>query len=536
MKIDVSRSRGCGFLTLATLCLAACGGGGGGGGDGGTAPPTGAVTPTSGTYAWLLKAEGRTDDLKFALSLVHPLDSATEVLIEPASAAVTDAKLVASASVDADAQQTGVLEPFALVYIVGGDVRRVPLRADGTPPLARVVRARSTSACRFVIDAVHHAAPEQSRFIVSTAGADGRCDSADDGRAELRLDAALGLIYTPLSAATPLAVLRDTSTLAPSGWLLPTQTQPWAANATAQNFRAASDPLTVVLHSTPRSALVESVRGLSVLDFSSSGAVTETALTAATTTGWQPLGFDASFFYVYRNSGGPTNPTWTVLRISRTTPAATALGSGVGEITLASMGTEVLYLTTVSTTTIEVRRLLKAVPGASTVVDSGSISSRFATVLTGAAGVHLQWRISGLDTGSPSYTVQMVTETGSVLYTSAAGGFSLGSADAARLNFNNSESRTRFTFVEGYGARFFGDATLVSYDSAARSATRVGLLPGNADFGVDYVFANVVSGPAATAAGFASRSINGVVQASGTRVFSFDPASANSLRFTSRQQ
>ena len=537
MKLNLRRSHRRALASLAALCLAACGGGGG---DGGTAPVNGVATPTSGTYAWLLKAEGRTDDLKFALSLVHPQDPATEVLIEPASAAVTDAKLVASATIDSAAEQTGVLEPYALVYVVGGDVRRVPLRADGMPPLGKVARARSTSACRFVIEAVNHASPEQSRFIVSTAGADGRCDSADDGRAEVRLDAALGLVYTPLSGAAPLGVLRDAGSLAPNGWLLPTQTQPWAASAPAQIIRAPGDPLTAVLHSTPRSALVESARGLSVLDFGSSGAVTESSLASALTTGWQPVGFDAQFFYVYRNSGTAASPLWAVMRISRSTlpatPSATQLASGTGQVTLASMGSDVLYVTTVSDTTVELRRLLKAVPGASTVIDSGPVSSQFATVLTGAAGVHLQWRITGLDTLSPSYAIQMVSETGAVLYTSAAGGFSLGPADASRINFNRSESRSRFTFVEGYGARFFGDATVVSYDSAARSATRVGLLPGNAEFGIDYVFANVIAGPAAPAAGFASRSINGVVQASGTRVFTFDPASANSLRFTTRQQ
>ena len=537
MKLNFRRSHRHALASLGALCLAACGGGGG---DGGTAPVSGVATPTSGTYAWLLKAEGRTDDLKFALSLVHPQDPATEVLIEPASAAVTDAKLVASATVDTAAEQTGLLEPYALIYVVGGDVRRVPLRADGTPPLGKVVRARSTSACRFVTEAVDHTAPERSRFIVSTAGADGRCGSADDGRAEVRLDASLGLVFTPLSGAVPLAVLRDASTLAPNGWLLTTQTQPWAVSATALNLRAANDPLTVVLHSTPRSALVESARGLSVLDFGSSGAVTESALASVTTTGWQPLGFDAQFFYVYRNGGSVASPVWAVLRISRATlpaaPVATQLASGAGQVTLASMGSDVLYVTTVSSTTIELRRLLKAVPGASTVIDSGPVGSQFATVLTGSAGVHLQWRITGLDSTSPSYAIQMVSETGAVLYTSAAGGFSLGPAEAARVQFNRSESRSRFTFVEGYGARFFGDATLVSYDSVARSATRVGQLPGNAEFGIDSVFANVVAGPTAPAAGFASRSISGVVQASGTRVFTFDPTSANSLRTTSRQQ
>lgn len=522
-----------GLLALCTaLALAACGGGGGDNGSNNT----GATPPSSGTYSWLLKAEGRTDDLKFALSLVHPLDSATEVLIEPASAAVTDAKLVASANVDATSQQTGTLEPFALVYIVGGDVRRVPLKANGTAPSGRVTRAQSTSACRFVLDAVDHAVPEQSRFVVSTAGADGRCETVDDGRGEVRLDATLGVVYTPISGAAPLAVLRDPATLAPRGWLLPTQAQLWQTGSSAETFRAAAEPITRVVQATARSALVESARGLSVLDFGSSPLVTETALPTLNTTGWQGIGFDARNFYAWRNGGTVTSQTWSVQRISRSAPAATQLGSGAGQVTLASMGTDVLYTTVLGTNNIELRRLLKAVPGADTLLFSGASTSSFLSVITSASGVHQQWRVNGLGSATPGYLIEMVDEQGNVLFTSAAGGFSLGPAQAGRENFNSSESRNRFLFVEGYGERFFGDAALVAYDSSTRAATRVGRLPGSAEFGVDFVFASIVAGPTATAAGFASRTINGVVQASGTRVFSFEPGTANSLKTTTRQQ
>jgi hypothetical protein len=273
-----------------------------------------------------------------------------------------------------------------------------------------------------------------------------------------------------------------------------------------------------------------------VLDFTADGGVVETRLPSLAGTGWQAIGFDAQNFYAFRNGGTAVSPTWSVQRISRTSPLATQLGSGSGQVTLASMGTEVLYATVLGTSTVETRRLQKAVPGASTLVDSGPLASSFSTVLTSANGVHLFWRITGLDTPSPSYAIQMVNEIGNTLYTSSAGGFSLGLAESTRVNFNSSESRSRFLFAEGYGSRFFGDATLVSYDSVGRSATRVGQLPGSAEFGADVVFANVVAGPTAPAAGFASRSISGVVQASGTRVFTFDPAAAGSLRNTTRQQ
>lgn len=516
------------------ILLAACGGGGGG--DAGSpAPPTAPATPTSGTYAWLLKAVGATDNLQFALSLIHPQDSTTEVPIEAASAAVTDAKLVSSASVDATALQTGTLEPYALVYIVGGDVRRVPLRANGSAPAGRVQRAMTSSACRFVLEAVDHATPEQSRFIVSSAGADGRCDTPDDGRAEVQLSATAGLIYAPLSGATPLATLRNPATLAPRGWLLPSAVQLWAAPQSPLTYRAANDPVQRVVQATHRSALVESASGLSVLDFAADAGVTETRLPVISTTGWQAIGFDAQNYYAFRNGGSAVSPSWAVQRVSRSTPLATQLGSGTGQITLSGMGTDVLYATVLSDTTVQTLRLPKAVSNAAIVLATGPLASSFSTVLAGASGAHLLWRIGKLDTANPTYTVEMVNETGAVLYAAGAGGFSMGLADAARLDFSRSENRSRFLFVEGYGARFFGDATLVAYDSVTRGATRVGQLPGNAEFGADYVFANTVAGPSALAAGFAARSINGVVQASGTRVFTFDPAAANSIRYTSRQ-
>lgn len=527
------------LAALCTLWLAACGGGGD------ARPPPAAVGPSSGVFAWLLKAEGPTERLKFGLSLIHPQETTTEYVIEPASAAVTDAKLVASATVDTAAQQTSTLEPYALVYIVGGDVRRVPLKANGAAPASRVSRAKSTSACRFVLEAVDYAAPENSRFIVSTAGADGQCGtdsapSADDARAEVRLDAASGgLVFAPLSGEAPLAALRDPATLAPRGWLFPAHVQLWsAAPGTSITVRPASDPITRVVQSTYRSALVESARGLSVLDFGNLPSVNETPLTTITSSGWQAIGFDAQNYYAYRNAGSTSSgdATWAVLRVSRSAAAATQLASGSGQITLASMGTAVLYVSVLGSPNVELRRLPKMVPNQGQVLASGPSASSFFSVITGAAGVHLLWRITGRDTATPSYTIEMVDEIGGRLYASAAGGFSLAVADASRLDFTRSENRTRFLFVEGWGARFFSATSLISYDTGTLVATRVGQLPGSAEFGADPVFANVVAGPAGPATGFASRTLDGTVQAVGTRVFSFDPASANSLKTTTRQQ
>ena len=523
----------------AVISLGACGSGGstdpGSGGDV-AAPP-----PTSGTYAWLLKAEGSTASTgvdRRGLSLLHPQQREVEVVIEPLSSYITAAKVVSSATVDPTLLRTSDLDPYALVYIVGGDLRRVPLRANGQPPASRVQRAQTTSACRFLVDAIDYVQPEQSRFIVSTAGPDGRCDSdeqksADDVSAEVRLDANLGLVLTTLAGSSPIAALRDPVTLAPRGWLTTTSMHLWSAGGTETiTVRPAADPLTRALAATHRSVLAESASGLTVIDIGAGSSFTETPLTTLAGTGWESLGFDARHYFVYRNAGTTTAPSWSVVRIDRASKSAATLASGTGQIVLSSMGVDVLYLTVVDTATIELRRLLKAVPGSSQVVQQGPSGDSFFTVFAGATGAHMRWQATGLAGPTPAYRIDIIDDAGLTLYT-GPGGFSLGPADAGRIDFATSENRTRFLFVENFGERLFADTTLVAFDGDRRAATRIGRLPGVPEFGTDSVYANAIAGPAPFYAGFASRTVGGVIQAAGTRVFTFDPGVAGDLRFVS---
>ncbi len=524
-----------GRIILASIAIAVASGGltacGGGGSDPPVAP---AVPPTSGVYAWVLKAQGSTAALKLGLSLVHPAASRVEWVIEPASEVVTDAKVVASGTVDTAGQRVTAVEPFALIYIVGGDVRRISLRANGQIPKSQVTRAQSTSACRFVLDAIDHANPERSRFVVSTAGADGQCSTVDDARAEVRLDPMLGVVFTPLSGGAPLGFLRDPATLAPRGWILPTAVSLWAPASTF-TIRSAGQPLTAVLGSSGRSVLAESSTGLSVIDFPAGEVFAEVQLATVTTTGWQKIGFDAGAFYAYRNDGAGASGNWQVLRIRRQSPAASVLSSGPGEITLASMGGSVLYLTVFGAVNNQLLSVNKAVAGSPLALESLGTTG-LAAVTTSNAGVHQLWRVTGNGTGSLAYAVEFIDEAFNKLYTSPAGGFPLAVTEATTIDFNVSESRSRFLFTTGYGGRAFSGNPLVGYDALTRASTAIGTLPGNADFGNDIAYANVVTGPSLVAAGAASRSVGGEVQAAGTRVFSFNVGAADSLKFTDSQQ
>ena len=520
---------------VASACLlvllSACGGGGGDSGGGGGSPSF----PASGAYGWLLKASGPTNALKFGLSFIHPSKPGTEYVIEIARDVVSDARLVSSGSVDATQLHATALQPNTLVYIVGGDVRSVPMTADGTAPAARIQRAQSTSACRFVIEGNDYAAPQNSRFIVSTAGADGQCDTADDGRAEVRLAASGPLGYTPLSGEMPLDVARDPATLAPRGWINPRSVVLWGTTPTTLATRTApAAAFTSVLAGSPDAALVADGARLAVLRFGSGSTVTESAMDPTITagSGWQPVGFDADNFYAYINSSSTFTSTWRIVKIARATPTASLLATGTGLITVASMGRNMVYLTVFGASDNRLIRIAKS-NGAQT--PTSTVTSTLLTMQTGADGVHQRWRVTGVGSSTPGYTIDMVDETDTSLF-SIAGGFPLDMAAAGARNFNASESRSRFLVAGNYGSRAFGDASLIGYDGATRTATTLGTLPGTSVFGSSAVYASASAGPSAFGLGFAARSNAGTVEETGAKAFSFDIGVAGSLNFTTLTQ
>ncbi|HSV71494.1 MAG TPA: hypothetical protein VLI72_15400 [Methylibium sp.] len=530
MKLRPAFARAALLPVLAVLlALSACGGGGGGGGSDGGSP----THPASGAYGWALKAIGPTDALSYGLSLVHPDRPDTEYVIEAPSEVSSDVKLVSGGTLDAAARRVTGLQPHALVYIVGGDVRSVPMQADGSAPGSRVLRADTTSACRFLIDAIDYAALQDSRFVVSTAGADGQCATADDGRAEVRLSAS-SIGYSAMTGEPPLDALRDPQTLAPRGWLYGRHLSLWSTNPpTLVTVRDATAPaLTSVVAATYQSALVDDGARLAVLDFGPGSTVSESLLDAGLTSGggWQLVGFDADSFYVYRNAGTTFASPWTLLRITRASPAALVLASGTGLVTLSSLGLDVVYLTVFGESD---NRLVRVAKAGGAPAEAITPTTTFTSVQTSAAGVHQLWRITDVGSAAPTYAVELVDEANTTLAT-RAGGFPLNVPEAGTKSFNTSESRTRFTYAVNYGERAFGDARLEVYDAATRTATVLGQLPGSAEFGNDFVFASALGGPTDLGAGFAARSVNGNVQATGARLFSYDLSTANSLRFTSR--
>jgi hypothetical protein len=541
------KARAC-ALAAVTLALVACGGGGGGSGGGDSSSPGNTPTttpPSSGSYAWLLKAQGSTNDLKYGLSLLHPNSPGTEWVIEPSSEVVSDAKLVSAGTINAAGLRASALKPYALLYIVGGDVRRVPMEANGASPGSRVQRAGTSSACAFEVDANDYASPENSRYVVTTAGADGKCKTNDDGRAELKLNAGR-LTVNPFGGDAPLGAFRDATTLAPRGWIYPKTVSFWATDATVVTRTSSEPAFSELIASTYRAALLDDGAQLSVLDLPAGTVPTQNRLDAAITSGggWCNIGFDANNFYVYRNKAGsefqacgarPTAAaTWTVLKISRTTPAATVMGTASGFISVASMGKTWLYATVIAASNNELIAINKA-SGIAQRKDT-TPNTTLVTVQTSANDVHERWSITNIGTANVRYKVEMIDETGNILYATSSGGFPMAVADASSTDFNSSESRTYFVFADGYGARAFSGASVVGYDTSTKSTTNFGNLPGSADFGTDFVFASSRGGPGSFMTGFVARSLEGVIQPAGAKSFSFDANTSSSLKYVTVTQ
>jgi hypothetical protein len=526
-------------LTLPTLlalltALSACGGGD----DSATpAEQTPLANPTSGAYAWTLKASGPTTALKHGLSLVHPSLPENEYVVEVATESISDTRLVLSGTVNAGQRNASAIQPHALLYIYGGDVRSVPMQANGSSPASRVKRSNTNSACRFLLAANDHGTPDNSRFIVSTGGADGTCGTSDDGRAEVRLSTGANLGYTVLGGDMPLEASRDPVTLAPRGWIYPRHVALWnaAPGANTITTRVAAEPaITSVLASTFESALVDDGTRLAVLQFGAGETVAETLLDATLTAGngWRLIGFDANAFYVYEDDPANTfSSPWRVLRITRANPTATQIASGTGLITVASMGNNVVYLTVFAQADNKLVRVNKA-GGAR--FETNYLLTTKPSVQTSANGRHQLWLANGVGSAAVTHDIYIIDESGLTLH-EAAGGFPMGVAEAGTENFNASESRTHFVFAQGFGARAFSGANLVSYDSLSGTARVLGALPGAADFGDDYVFASAAGGPGALGAGFATRSVAGNYAEQSARVFSYDLGTAASMRITTRR-
>lgn len=512
---------GCGAL------LTSCGGGGGDPGG-----PPAATFPSAGIYGWLLKPSGGTANLTFGLSLVHPGSRGDEYEIEPVTTSITATAVASSGTVDAALGRVDNIASHALLYIAAGDVRWLPLTANGTAPAGRVVRASIANACAFLVQENDYANPDGSGYVVSTQGADGVCGTADDGAIDVRAGAT-GVTVGPQLAEPTLGYLRNPVTMAPTS----------RVTGNEVDSGPSSSIFAIGVNGNRAQRIVGNAGSSMVYEFGTPGAtalwffdlrsaLSDGPVRGVSTAGggWQLIGYDAANYYVYRNGGTTTASTWQLLGISRAAPTATQLAGGTGLVVATAMGSNVLYATLQEFGGNRLIRLAKTSGGAPTTLEFDAPTT-LATVLTSKLGVHQLWRVSGLGTANPNFQIEMKDEGLGGFY-ATSGGVPLAVLEPSSVDFNNSENRTRFAFVTGYGARAFADAPMVVYDSATLAATTVGVLPGASDFGTDQVLASFVSGSSDFFAGSATRISGGVAQGGSAKVFSGMAGSAGSLIYT----
>ena len=524
----------------------------GGGGDttaGPVAPPlttpTGATIPNSGTFASLFKADGTPGATRFGISLIHPSDRSTEYVIEPGTPNLSSPITLYSGTVDAVTSKVSNLSAHSLLYIAGGDVKRLPLAATGISPKAALQVAGATNLCDFVVDSFYRpqgtdfGTPLASKYVATTRGADNICASPDDGQVEITFDAQ----GTPQRAALPnavalgpvLAVLRNPATLKPSATVhrrAIVVTQPTAAVTT---MLAATAPAMTKAVAVSVDAMVgQQNHRLVYWDISGQNVALDATITAGT--GWESIGFDANNFYVFRSTGAlstlPTS-TWKIVKISKVSPAATLLASGTGYIQSASLGVNSIFVTSANVSGFSLNRLSKAAPSAPVML-SGPFTTQIPATLSSNEGVQLVLNTSTGANGQRNITISVLEEaTDKTLY-SIANALPLNVLAGTSLALNATNDAVGFVIVGDTSATAGAlGATVISYDAATRTPFVIGRFPLVAEFGASVGYA-ATGGTTTNSFGTGTLSALSAtaILASPRRLFSFEPRVADSIQYT----
>ena len=539
------------LILISSSALFGCGGGGGGDATTGSAaaPPVTAAPltpiPSSGNFALLYKVEGLTTAPRSGVSLIHPADRSTEYVIEPPALNVSSPITIYSGTVDAVNSKVSNLSAHSLLYIAGGDVKRLPLTATGTHPKAALQVAGATNLCDFVVDNFYRpqgtdfGTPLASRYLATTRGADNICASADDGQVEISFDAQgkpqTAALQNAAALGPVLAVLRNPATLKPSANVHGRAIVVTQPSAIVHTLVTGTAPAMTKAVAVSVDALVgQQNNRLVVWDISGKNVALDATITAGT--GWESIGFDANNFYVYRNTGAlatlPTS-TWKLVKISRQSPAATLLASGAGYIQSASLGLNSIFVTSANVSGFSLNRLSKEAPSAPAMLSGPSITQIPAT-LASAQGVQLVLTISAGANGQRNIAISVLEEETSKTLYSNANALPLNLLAGTTLALNATNDAVGFV-ITGDASATAGalGATVISYDAATRTPVVVGRLPSVGDFGFSVGYAATGG---TTTNSFDTGTLSGLsatsILASPRRIFSFEPRVADSMQYT----
>ncbi|MBX3654395.1 MAG: hypothetical protein KF686_09425 [Ramlibacter sp.] len=434
------------------------------------------------------------------LSLVHP--SLPDVEVTTPWGVGTGQHMLVSGLVSTAASVSNVT-PVALLYLVNGDLKRIPLTASGASPLEAVKSAGASTLCHFVASADDYENVNSSRYIVSTSsagvsqGAYGQTLCSEDGWAEITFDSEGTPLVKPLvtvahglqpsyAASWVLGILRDPVTSKPNAWVQSNGIQFWDGRGFMRmrpDDRAFAVPTSLV-EQLP-GAVVIAENGDSVRLWDATGRdqlLWSRPQSGSALTLPARVGFDANNLYLADRDG-----TWALLKINRSTFAVETLmqRSRTPSETAAafSMGRNALYAV------FNGRELWR-------VAKAGGIPAQPVTTVT-EGGLQLQMSGAGAylvrKTGGAHVSVDIVSEDGPTLYASGPGGaqpdtLSDDMTVFKRIDLQNSENRSQFVFATGYDAgsaaptyrrgTLFAGSMLTVYDTVTGSIRLLGALPG----------------------------------------------------------
>lgn len=532
-----------GILLLTTGLLAACGGGNN---DNSSSVkiPIAETFPATGNYAWGFRASGQVSKVNVGLSLIHPSQTDVEYALE--ASGVSDVVEVQSGTVDARNARVNKIQPYGLLYIAEGVPKYVMLQANGSAPRIQTamikptggsINGYQTGMCKFLYKGNDYAAPERSRFLVSTKGIDNICGTKDDGQTEIILKSG-GI--DPFEYADPtnkvLGYLRDPETYSPSATILEDSYQ-FIANGTSTliptNVAVPNQTFykqTKVVSNAADSYLVEDQSGiLQAINLGKNlfAPINQKKLSTLRGGNWQEMGYDANNYFVYQNTGY----SWKTYAISRSDLSSRQIASGSGSIVTTGIGTTKLYLSVVGVFNNQMLAVDK-LTSTTNILETDSRTS-LTSVLTSNSGVHLKWRASQ----SPrSSSIDIIDETGNTLFSNnSAILLSLSPSESA--NFKESENRSRFIFATGFSSELaFSDATLMVYDASKKTSQVLGRIPGATEYAATPVSFSVGGSSGSSNVGFANNIVNGSIPLAGGKLFSYDTNIANSLHVTSQKK
>ena len=534
-------------LTLACLAaclLAACEGGG----DGTTAPVVVVPVPSwpsSGFYSPVIKLEGTaTANLSTStLSYAHASTPAVEYIVDSNAKPNRLGRVLYQGVFNASSQQVSGLTPVAYVDSPNRLIRATSLVATGSKPLS--LAGNNVAVCSEKFMASNYTTPYASQIVVSTPGADGVCETADDAEALVSFTVAGTPVTTALAPGVSLGYFRSATTGLPTSFyraLADGSTQTLGI-AAASNGAASAATLTPAGFGGVAYKAVQNLNDIIV--YTRNGAllalngrattpsvVTLSALVAPD--GWKSAGYDSNHVYAYLNTSAASSGvgTWRILSVSRSTLAATTLATGPGSIESAEVsGGPVLFTTVASGSTVSVLRISTVTGLVTPYLSSGNIVS---LVTPNSSGSHLQVNIS---TGGLVST-QVINDSGAVLYTSTNG--TLYGSDSALVNaVDGNFVFGSYIFAAPIGSTGFGGATATRYDIATATTRTLGVFPTAAGLG-GVATGNVVVGALVPYAGFgglfaARRTAPNFVSADGAAVYTYNTGVANSLTRTTSQ-